>query len=316
LCVVSACYNEREVIRSFYEALRGALDGLEECETRVLFVDDGSEDDTLEILNEIADRDERVLVYSLSRNFGHQAALSAGLAVADADAVVMMDADLQHPPELIPRMLKLWREGADVVSAERRITEAPAAKRVASTVFYRLINALSDTQIPESVADFCLLNRRAQRALLAMPERHRFLRGLVAWMGFRRVLLPYAAPARPAGAVKYSLGKMIALAMDAVLSFSTRPVRIASRIGLAVAVLGAVYLVYILARAVLAGDLVPGWGSLLSVVLILGGLQLLFVGITGEYVARIFEEVKGRPLYFFKQTPESRALQTTQERSE
>jgi glycosyltransferase involved in cell wall biosynthesis len=218
----------------------------------------------------------------------------------------MLDSDLQHPPELIPAMLAEWRKGADVVSAVRRATAAPAAKRVTSTAFYRLINLLSDTPIPESVADFCLLSRQAQRALLAMPERHRFLRGLVAWMGFRRVLLPYDAPPRQAGQAKYGLRKMTALAMDAVLSFSTRPVRIASRIGFVVATVGGVYLAYILGRAVVAGDLVRGWGSLVSIVLILGGLQLLFVGVIGEYVARIFEEVKGRPLYFFKQTPESR----------
>lgn len=305
LCVVCPCYNEQEMIVRFYEAVRRELGSLSEYQTTLVVVDDGSEDDTLPILNRLAASDPDLRVYSLSRNFGHQVALSAGLAVAEGDAVVMMDADLQHPPELIPQMVKLWREGADIVSAVRRHPGGSVAKRLSSTGFYRLFNLLSDTPIPEAAPDFCLLSRRAQQALLAMPERHRFLRGLLSWTGFRRALLPYEARPRPAGEPKYDPRKMVLLALDAVFSFSARPVRIAMRIGLGIAAAGAAYLAYIVGRALLSGDLVPGWGSLLSVVLILGGLQIVFLGILGEYLARIFEEVKARPLYFFKQTPDS-----------
>lgn len=308
LCVVSPCYNEAEVIRRFYDELKPVLAGIAGVDHRILLVDDGSRDATLERLNEIAAADERVLVYSLSRNFGHQIAISAGLDRARGDAVVVMDSDLQHPPSLIPEMVRLWREeGYEVVSAVRKSTEdATLFKRLSSEGFYVVLNWLSDTRIEPGAADFCLLSRRARRALASMPERHRFVRGLIAWMGFRRAFLPYVAPERAAGKSKYSLAKMLKLAFDAVFAFSVTPIRTATRFGLGIAFLGGLYLLYVIGRAVVLRDTEPGWGSLLSTVLVLGGLQLVFIGLMGEYLARVFEQVKGRPLYLFKQTPARR----------
>jgi glycosyltransferase involved in cell wall biosynthesis len=250
-----------------------------------------------------------VLVYSFSRRFGHQIALTAGCGVADGDAVILMDSDLQHPPEVIPQMVKRWHDGFDIVSAIRLSTdEATLFKRWSAAAFYKLINLFSDTSIVAGAADFVLLSRRAHQALLQMPERHRFLRGMVSWIGFRRGFVNFRAPARTTGVSSYSPRRMLHLAADAIFSFSSAPIRAASRVGLFVSAGGLVYLLYILYSAFFHhADLQRGWGSLISVVLIIGGLQLVFIGLIGEYIARIFEEVKGRPLYFFKQQPQPHA---------
>ncbi len=304
LCVVVPCYNEEDVLAQFYVELKDVLLSLDDLDYRIIFVDDGSEDDTLEILNALASADERIGVYSLSRNFGHQIALSAGLDAARGDAVVMMDADLQHPPALIRKLIEEWRQGYDVVSAVREWTdEASFFKRLSSRAFYWLINHLGDTHVVTGAADFCLLSRRAHAALRGMPEKHRFLRGMVSWIGFRRALVPYRAPPRAAGLSKYTLWKMLSMAWDAVCSFSSAPMRLATRIGAAVVLLAGAYLVYVLTRYMTVGDLVPGWGSVISTVLIIGGMQLVFIGLIGGYLARVFEEVKRRPLYILKQAP-------------
>jgi dolichol-phosphate mannosyltransferase len=304
--IVVPCFNEAAVIDAFYAELRRVIDGMTDVESRVVVIDDGSTDATLAKLNAIAAADARVAVYSLSRNFGHQVALSAGLDVADGDAVVMMDGDLQHPPALIPALVREWQTGHDVVSAVRASTEdAPWLKRLTARGFYWVINRLSEVEIVAGAADFCLLSRRAHRALLSMPERHRFLRGMVSWIGFPRAFVPFDAPSRRGGASKYTLLKMLGFAFDALLSFSAYPMRVASRIGAAFVVPGGLYLIYILARFIYVGDLVPGWGSTISVLLVLGGLHLLFMGLIGEYLARIFEQTKQRPLYIFKQQPPS-----------
>lgn len=304
LCVVCPCYNEGEVVEHFYDALSGALEDLGDLDVRIVFVDDGSTDETLEKLNALAGRDDRVGVLSLSRNFGHQIAVTAGVDFARGDAMLIMDADLQHPPELIPEMVRMWRSGSDIVSAIRRRTrDASFFKRVSSNGFYWLVNRLSDTRIQSGVADFCLLSRRAQQALRSMPERHRFLRGMVSWMGFARSFVEYDAPERRAGRSKYTMRKMLRLAHDAVFSFSSAPIKAATKLGLVMLVLGCAYLAYVLFHYFVLGGLEPGWPSLLSVVLIMGGVQLAFLGVFGEYLARVFEEVKGRPLYFLKQSP-------------
>jgi glycosyltransferase involved in cell wall biosynthesis len=300
LTVVAPCYNEAAVIDVFYAELRAALDTLLAIDARMVFVDDGSTDGTLAKLDEIAGRDSRVQIYSLSRNFGHQIALAAGLDVARGDAIVMMDSDLQHPPAVIGELVQQWQAGHDVVSAVRVTTErATVFKRATGRLFYWLINRLSDTEIVPGAADFCLLSARAHAALISMPERHRFLRGMVSWVGFPRAFVPFSAPARRAGESKYTRLKMIGFAIDALLSFSAAPMRVASRIGAALVVPGMLYLLYVLGRYAFVGDLVPGWGSMISVLLIVGGLQLAFIGLIGEYLARIFEETKRRPLYVF-----------------
>lgn len=307
LCVVTPCFNEGAGVRDFYTALKSVLAALPGIDHRIVFIDDGSRDDTLHTLNALAAADPRVRVYALSRNFGHQIALTAGCDVATGDAVVLMDSDLQHPPALIPALVAKWREGADVVSAVRlRTADASLLKRLSARAFYRFLNSISDTHIVPDAADFVLLSRTAHQALTRMPERHRFLRGMVSWIGFRREFVEYQAPARTAGESSYTLRRMLQLASDALFSFSTAPVKLATRLGVAVVACGFLYLVYILVTLVTHPEqIVPGWTSLAVIVLILSGVQIVFIGLIGEYIARIFEESKARPLYFFKQEPGS-----------
>jgi len=306
VCIISPCFNEESVIGVFYRELKSEFDqsSLSKFQFRILFVDDGSSDSTLALLNDIASRDSTVTVLSLSRNFGHQIALSAGLDYASADAVILMDSDLQHPPKLIHQMVQLWKEGFDVVSAVRTQTaDASPFKILSSSSFYRLFNFFSDTQILSGAADFCLLSARAHTALRSMPERHRFLRGMVSWIGFQRTTIAFSAPPRAAGTSKYTRTKMMKFAADAVFSFSARPIRLAARMGLMALAAAAVYFVYIMVKFFFYGHLVEDWASLIVVMLGLGGLQLLFIGLIGEYLARVFEESKRRPLYVLKQGP-------------
>jgi dolichol-phosphate mannosyltransferase len=269
-----------------------------------VFVDDGSADDTLDQLNLIAENDPAVRVCSLSRNFGHQITLTAGLDAAVGDAVIMMDADLQHPPSLIPELVRKWREGYDVVSAIRLRTAGETwFKGATSRGFYTLLNSLSGTKVPPGAADFCLISRRVCKSLQDMPERHRFLRGMISWAGYRRAFVPYESPPRAAGKTKYSLVKMVTLALDAVFSFSAEPLRLALRVGLMIIFLGFFYLAWTLIYGYLIHGLVPGYASLIGVIMILGGTQLAFIGLIGQYLARVFEEVKGRPIYLLKQEP-------------
>jgi glycosyltransferase involved in cell wall biosynthesis len=304
LSVVVPCYNEAEVIPIFYSALKEVLSADSSLDYEIIFVDDGCTDGTLDKLNAIMAEDPHVRVCALSRNFGHQIALTAGLDAAIGDAVIMLDSDMQHPPALIPELVRHWRGGFDVVSAVRQRTEGETwFKGITSRGFYKVLNALSSTKVPEGAADFCLLSRRACDALRAMPERHRFLRGLVSWMGFPRVLVPYTAPERAAGHSKYNLVKMLALAFDAVFSFSAEPLRLALRVGILIGGGGVAYLAWTLGYGYLIKGLVPGYASIIGVILILGGFQLIFIGCMGQYIARVFEEVKGRPIYFLKQAP-------------
>ncbi len=300
LAVVCPCYDEAAGVRQFFARLAPALAELRPAvDARVLFVDDGSADGTLAILEELAQEHPEVAVCGFSRNFGHQAAVSAGLELAaGADAVMVLDSDLQHPPELIREFVARWREGADIVHGVRRSTaDAGPLKRLSSAAFYAVFNRLSDVALREGAADFYLLSGRVRAVLAAMPERARFVRGLVAWVGFRRAELPYDAPARAAGESKYGPLRMARMALDAVLSFSVAPIRLATHAGLAVSALGALYLAYVVVRHLAYGDLVQGWASLLCVTLILGGAQLLFIGLIGEYLARAYTELKARPLY-------------------
>jgi dolichol-phosphate mannosyltransferase len=303
LSVVVPCYNEADGIRAFKIEVARVLDRLD-LAWQLVFVDDGSTDGTLDELNALAREDDRVRVYSLSRNFGHQIALSAGLDVTGDSLVLLMDADLQHPPDVIPKLIAEWRRGADVISAVReRTADAGWLKRTSAAAFYWLINRMTDTPIIPSAADFCLLSPRAHRALCLMPERHRFLRGMISWIGFKRSLVPFDAPRRRSGQSKYSAFKMLALALDAIFSFSAAPMRLATRLGFVLIVPGAIYVLYLLLHYFSTNDFVRGWGSLIGTILIVGGIQLMFIGMTGEYLARVFEESKRRPLYFFKQEP-------------
>jgi dolichol-phosphate mannosyltransferase len=308
ISIICPCYNEAAVIDLFYAELMAVAKTLRDIESEVVFVDDGSSDATLDRLNAIARNSRNVRVVSLSRNFGHQVALTAGLDFARGDAVIMMDSDLQHPPALIPEMIEKWREGFDIVSAVRRETKGASwFKNVTSKVFYLFFNKMSPTEIPQGVADFTLLSSRVYPKLRGMRERHRFVRGMISWMGFKRAYVTYDARNRAGGESKYTVRKMISMAFDAVLSFSSTPLRVATGIGLSVTLLGFLYLMWILLRAILVKDLVVGWASLIAVTLILGGCQLLFIGLIGQYLARVFDEVKGRPIYVLKQAPDDAA---------
>ena len=289
-------YNEQEVLPAFYERLRAVLDSLP-CEAEILFVNDGSDDGTPAILDGLAKRDERVRVLSFTRNFGHQAALCAGLDHCRGDAAVMIDADLQDPPELIRDFHARWHEGYQVVYGRRRRLEEGMAKRAIYHFFYRVLHVLANIDIPLDSGDFSLVDRRIVDNLRALPERTRFLRGLRSWIGLRQIGIEYARHARQSGESKYSVAKLFKLAFDGIVSFSTAPLKLALVTGLLVSAGGfLLILILIYLRLSHSFDL-PGWTSLMVIVLFLGGIQLITIGIVGEYIARIYEEVKARPLY-------------------
>jgi polyisoprenyl-phosphate glycosyltransferase len=296
LSVVVPVYNEEETLPELYQRLNAAL-GAEWHE--LVFVDDGSRDGSWAALRLFADADPRVRLVRLSRNWGHQAAITAGLDAARGDAVVVMDGDLQDPPELIPQLLARWREGYDVVYAVRteRAGESPF-KRATASLYYRLLGRLSGSGIPADAGDFRLMSRRVVDALAAMPERARFLRGMTSWVGFRQTGVEYRREARYAGESKYPLRKMLRFALDGITSFSTVPVRLVAWLGFALVGFCLAVLGWALYTRFFTSEATPGWTSLLVVVLLLGGVQLLSLGIIGQYVARIFDESKQRPLYF------------------
>jgi polyisoprenyl-phosphate glycosyltransferase len=297
LSIVIPAFNEAECVGELHTRLTRVL-----SETgisyEILFVDDGSTDDTLPVLRRLVQDDPRVRVLRLSRNFGHQAALTAGLTESRGGAVITMDADLQHPPELIPALLEKWRAEYEVVSAIRGQTQSVGwLKRCTSSLFYWLINRLSPLPIARGAADFRLMDRRAVDALNAMPERTRFLRGLIPWIGFRQTEVPFEAPGRFAGEAQYTLRKMGHFALDGILSLSATPLRIATVMGLIVMAVGFLYGVFVIWSAYFNERSQPGWASIILVILLLGGMQIFCIGIIGEYLARVFDEVKGRPLY-------------------
>ena len=306
LSIVSPCFNEEDVVERFHGELDAVLRTLPEFGCEIVLVDDGSTDRTLERLDNLAARDPRVRPVALSRNFGHQAALSAGLDAARGDLVVMMDADLQHPPALLPELIAGWRRGHDIVSTIRRTVAAPWLQRAGAHAFYRVINRLSDVPVQPAAADFCLITRRVCDELVGMRERHRMLRGLISWVGFSRTFIEFDAPARAAGRTKFTWRRRFGLAIDGILGFSTAPMRLAVWVGLVVATFGALYLLYVLAMALWYGDVVTGWPSLISVSLILGGLQIVFIGVIGAYLGRVFEQSKGRPLYVLRRALDAR----------
>jgi polyisoprenyl-phosphate glycosyltransferase len=299
LSVVIPLYNEAAMMGILAERLAGLAEALKPLHCEFILVDDGSRDRTAALAEEFAARDPRVTVLSLSRNFGHQMAITAGLDFARGDAVVFMDADLQDPPEVVPQMVARWQEGYDVVYGRRIKRESDTLfKRLSAWAFYKLLRFTAKVDIPDNVADFRLLSRRAADALRAMPEHHRLLRGLCAWIGFRQTCVDYERPPRAAGETKYTLGKMTRLALDSIFSFSWFPLRLASIAGLLVTAASTLWiLVHVILRLFTSAHLVPGWTSTVALVGLLGGMNLLALGVLGEYVGRIFEEVKHRPLY-------------------
>jgi len=301
--VVVPVYNEVEGIDAFHARASSALASVD-GDYELVYVDDGSRDGSWQRLQQIAAHDEHVRVVRFSRNFGHQIAITAGHDFARGDTVTTIDADLQDPPELISEMIARWREGADIVYAVRTERKGETAfKRHSASVFYRMMRRLADIDMPVDVGDFRLLSRRAADALKSMPEQHRYVRGMVAWLGFSTASVEYSRDPRAAGETKYPLSKMVRFALDGVIAFSVRPLRIATWLGLAtsgVAFVAAAWL--IVARLTGAIAVVEGWSSLMVLVLLLAGVQLTTIGALGEYIGRIFNEVRRRPLYLVSET--------------
>lgn len=297
ISVVVPCFNEEEVILHTHKRLTAVL-GDADLEFEIIYVDDGSSDQTALCLRDIQEQSTNVGIIRLSRNFGHQVAATAGLDYAGGDAVVLIDADLQDPPEMIPKMVEKWKEGYDVVYGVRTSREGESSFKLwTASAFYRLINALSEVPLPLDAGDFRLIDRRAVDALRQMRERHRLLRAMTTWVGFHQTALPYERSKRFAGTSKYPLRKMIALALDGIVSFSVIPLRLISFVGLMLSLLALVGIIYAVTARLLTDSWVPGWTLLFISSLMIGGLQFIFLGIMGEYIGRIYGEAKQRPLF-------------------
>ncbi len=307
LSVVIPCFNEQAVLPMLRERLLDAL-GRIEASWELVFVDDGSSDRTFDLLSQMHRQEPRFKVIGLSRNFGHQAAISAGLAYAHGQAVAIMDADLQDPPQLLATCLERWREGYQVVFAVRQKRKESLFKRLAYTSFYRVLKWAADIEIPIDSGDFCLMDRRVVEVLRQMPERNVFVRGLRAWAGFRQIGVPYEREPRAAGNTKYPWGKLFRLAMDGIFSFSTVPLRLATWFGLFIVLLSFVVVTLVVIwrfsdiefMGHRAQD-IPGWAAGIISVFFLGGVQLLILGVMGEYLARIYTEVKLRPRWVVRE---------------
>ncbi len=301
LTIVVPAYNESAVLRTFHQRLRQVLDALP-LAANVLYVDDGSSDDTWSIIEALVADDPRTGALKLSRNFGKEAALTAGLDAVTADAAVVIDADLQDPPELIPALVEQWQAGFDVVYATRSVREGETAfKRFTAAAFYRSMERLSDTAIPRDTGDFRLLSRRALDALGQLRERQRFMKGLFSWIGYRQTAVHYQREPRQAGTTKWNYWRLAQLAIEGITSFSTAPLRLATWVGLGAAGMSFVYGLWVLIKALFHGDPVRGYPTLMLVILFLGGVQLLALGVIGEYLGRNYAESKRRPLYFVEE---------------
>ncbi|HEY9626164.1 MAG TPA: glycosyltransferase family 2 protein [Coleofasciculaceae cyanobacterium] len=296
--LVVPIYNEEDNILELHRRLSRVMESLD-GETELILVDDGSRDRSLILMRELHEQDDRVSYLSLARNFGHQVAVTAGLNFARGEAIVVLDADLQDPPELIPEMIALWRHGYQVVYAQRTQRQKERwLKRVTAYAFYRVLRHLADVEIPTDTGDFCLMDRRIVDLLNAMPERNRYIRGLRAWVGFQQTAIQYSRDPRFAGEVKYTFSQSLALAINSLVSFSRVPLRLSTYLGLAAAAIAlfmAVLVVYW--RFFAPHSPLTGYATITVVVFFLGAVQLISIGILGEYIGRIYEEIKGRPLY-------------------
>ena len=302
LSVVVPCFNEETVVREMHRRLVAALEAVPALDFEIVYVDDGSQDATLNLLRGLQRADARVRVLALSRNFGHQPAVTAGLQHVAGQVVVLIDADLQDPPEVIAEMLERWRAGADVAYGLRTERDGETRfKRWTAGAFYRLLDRLANVSIPLDTGDFRLMDRTVADAFLAMPERDRFVRGMVAWTGFRQEPVPYRRAARLAGESGWPLRKMLRFAADGIVSFSLAPLRLATWLGILAAGLALSGIVYAFVLRLFTAAWVSGWTSMLIAILFLGGVQLVLLGVLGEYVGRIYGEVKRRPLYLVKE---------------
>lgn len=316
LSIVVPAYNEAPVIAEFHRRLVAVLDVLP-LEAEIIYINDGSKDQTLSILNTMMHYDKRINIVDLSRNFGKEIALSAGLDHASGDAVVVIDADLQDPPELIPDMLVKWHAGSDVVFMKRSARHGETwLKKSTAALFYRLLQRIGEIDIPEDVGDFRLLSRRVLEALKTCRERTRFMKGLFAWVGFDQTVIEYSRDGRFAGETKWNYWKLWNFALEGIVSFSTAPLKMASYIGILAALAAFGYSAVVVLKTLMFGEVVQGFPTLIVVILFLGGLQLMGLGIIGEYLARMFIEVKQRPLYLLKGVYTNRDAAVTPETSQ
>ena len=314
LSVVIPVFNEEAVLPAFHGRLSGVLDDLD-VDAEVIYVNDGSRDQTMAILTELHGRDARVVVIDLSRNFGKDVAMSAGLDAVNGDAVIVIDADLQDPPESIPDMVRAWQNGYDVVLMRRKSRAQESwVKKSTARLFYRAMGSIGTIDIPENVGDFRLMSRRAARALCRFPERMRFMKGLFAWIGFPSTEIEYDRDGRYAGKTKWTYWRLWNFALEGITSFSIVPLKLASYAGLLTSLIAFGYGVKVVIKTLLYGDPVAGYPTLVVIVLFLGGLQLMALGVIGEYLARMFVEVKQRPLYLVQRhLPPRRPLPTQEE---
>lgn len=301
LSIVVPVYNEEASLQSLHERVSAVVSGITQ-RYEIVLVDDGSADDSPSILRRLVRTDPHVRSIHLARNFGHQAAVTAGVRYAAGDVVVIMDADLQDPPELVGEMLTRWEEGFDVVYAQRTAREKEGVfKRWTAYLYYRLLGRVTDISIPKDTGDFCLMDRRVVDLLNSLPERNRYIRGLRAWLGFRQTAVTFERPPRFAGEPKYTFTKSLRLAIDGIVSFSKTPLRIATYLGLTVSAGSFLLGLFFLLEKLLVGVPTRGWASLILVVLFLGGVQLLTIGIIGEYLSRVYDEVKQRPVFVIRE---------------
>lgn len=304
ISVVIPVYFEEEVVNECYNRTKSVLEGLEKYEYEIIFVNDGSQDKTLEMLEEIAKDNKNVKVISFSRNFGHQAAVTCGLKYTTGDAVAIMDADMQDPPEVILDMIKLWEAGNEVIYAKRKTRKGETRfKLFTAKMFYKVLNGLSDVEIPKDTGDFRLADKKVIDVINSLPEHNKFLRGLFSWVGFKQIPFEYERKERFAGKTKYPLKKMLKLASDGITSFSTKPLKVLGALGIMSIIVSIILLIYaIISYVFRLNSLTPGWTSLMVTITFLGGMQLLSIWLISEYIGKIYDESKGRPEYIIDKT--------------
>ncbi len=297
--LVIPMYYEEKVAKECYKRVKEVLNSLENYKHEIIFINDGSKDKTIEILQEIAEKDKDVKIISFSRNFGHQAAVTAGLKEVTGDAIVIIDADLQDPPELIPDMLQKWEEGNEVIYGKRKTRKGESAfKLLTAKMFYNTLNALSDVEIPKDTGDFRLVDRKVVETINSLPEHNKFLRGLFSWVGYKQYAYEYERQERFAGETKYPLKKMLKLASDGIISFSNKPIKLVGALGIISIIISIAILIYALVSfAFKLNNLSAGWTSIMVAVTFFAGVQLLSLWVISEYIGRIYDESKGRPQY-------------------
>ena len=310
LSIIVPFYNEQEVLEEFHSRLTKVLDSLP-ITSEIVYVDDGSKDNSLDVVSSFTSINSSISVIGLSRNFGKESAMSAGLEHCRGQAVILLDADLQDPPELIPQMIAKWREGYDVVNMQRRQRDGETwFKKFSAASFYKVMNAAAKIDVPENVGDFRLLSREVVDHINQLPERNRYMKGIFSWPGFRQATIQFNRDARFCGETKWNYLKLIGLAMDGITSFSIRPLRIATAVGGLVALSAFIYGMVIVFKTMMFGEPITGYPSMMVVQLALGGIQLLSIGLMGEYIGRIFIETKNRPLYLIQSVVDIPALKT------